>query len=124
MTDTLAGDFPPVSRDQWLDEVRRVLLKGKPDVTDVDFLKAFDSRLVSRTDDGIEIQPLYTADDAPASLPEAGQAPLPPLDACGSYSVGDPTARVAFRARLVGGHGAGVRHHRHSRDDHRYRSRC
>ncbi len=76
MTDTLAGDFPPVSRDQWLDEVRRVLLKGKPDATDEDFVKAFDSRLVSRTDDGIEIQPLYTADDAPASLPEPGQAPF------------------------------------------------
>lgn len=73
---TLAASFDPGSRDQWLAEVRRVLLKGKPDATDEDFLSAFDKRLVTRTDDGIEIQPLYTAADAPSDELNPGQAPF------------------------------------------------
>ena len=73
---TLAASFDPATRDQWLAEVRRVLLKGKPDATDEDFLAAFDRRLVTRTDDGIEIQPLYTADTAVAQDLAPGQAPF------------------------------------------------
>ena len=44
----LAGDFPPATREQWLDLVAR-LLKGAP----------FDRKLVSKTYDGLTIQPLY-----------------------------------------------------------------
>jgi methylmalonyl-CoA mutase len=44
----LAADFPPVRREQWLELVGR-LLKGAP----------FDRKLVSRTYDGLTIQPLY-----------------------------------------------------------------
>jgi methylmalonyl-CoA mutase len=44
----LAGDFPPASRDQWLELVAR-LLKGAP----------FDRKLVAKTYDGLTIQPLY-----------------------------------------------------------------
>jgi methylmalonyl-CoA mutase len=44
----LAGDFPPATREQWLDLVAR-LLKGAP----------FDRKLVARTYDGLTIQPLY-----------------------------------------------------------------
>ena len=44
---TLAADFPPAAREQWLDLVGR-LLKGAP----------FE-RLVARTRDGLSIQPLY-----------------------------------------------------------------
>lgn len=46
---TLAADFPTPTRDDWLALVDKVL-KGAP----------FERRLVSRTYDGIEIQPLYT----------------------------------------------------------------
>lgn len=73
---TLAASFDPVTRDEWLAEVRRVLLKGRPDATDEDFLSAFDRRLVTRTDDGIEIQPLYTADTAVREDLAPGQAPF------------------------------------------------
>jgi methylmalonyl-CoA mutase len=50
----LAADFPPATREQWLELVAR-LLKGAP----------FDRRLVSKTCDGLTIQPLYagTAQD-------------------------------------------------------------
>lgn len=72
---TLAASFDPASRDRWLDEVRRVLLRANPDATDADFERAFSKRLVSETDDGIEIAPLYTQDDVVGGLPLPGQAP-------------------------------------------------
>jgi methylmalonyl-CoA mutase len=46
----LAADFPPATREQWLDLVAR-LLKGAP----------FERKLVARTYDGLTIQPLYEA---------------------------------------------------------------
>lgn len=73
---TLAGDFPAPTREQWLAEVGRVLLKGTPGASEEDLRRAFDRRLVSRTDDGIAIQPLYTAEDARGALPAPGQAPF------------------------------------------------
>lgn len=73
---TLAGDFPAPTRDQWLAEVGRVLLKGTPGASEEDLRRAFEKRLVSRTDDGITIQPLYTAEDARGALPAPGQAPF------------------------------------------------
>ncbi len=78
MTDSLilAGSFPAPTREQWLAEVGRVLLKGSPDASEDDLRRAFDRALVSRTDDGIEIQPLYTAADAPQAPPAPGQAPF------------------------------------------------
>ncbi len=49
MTDLrLASEFPPATRDQWLKLVDGVL-KGAP----------FDRKLVSKTDDGLRIEPLY-----------------------------------------------------------------
>ncbi len=50
----LAADFPAPSRDEWMSLVEKVL-KG------ADFHK----KLVSRTADGIEVQPLYVRGDAP-----------------------------------------------------------
>jgi methylmalonyl-CoA mutase len=44
----LAADFPPATREQWLELVAR-LLKGA----------SFDSKLVAKTYDGLTIQPLY-----------------------------------------------------------------
>ena len=44
----LAADFPPATREQWLELVAR-LLNGAP----------FDRKLVAKTYDGLTIQPLY-----------------------------------------------------------------
>lgn len=66
MDKSLAHDFPTPSRDEWLALVSKVL-KGAD----------FDRRLVSRTADGLRIEPLYRRENAPAtsaSLP--GEAPL------------------------------------------------
>ena len=52
----LGGEFATPTRDQWLALVAGVL-KGKP----------FDKVLVSRLYDGIDVQPLYTADDSPTA---------------------------------------------------------
>jgi len=76
VTDSLAGAFDAATRDQWLGEVRRVLLKSSPDATDEEFVEAFNRRLVTRTDDGIAIQPLYTAADSPVDDLAPGQAPF------------------------------------------------
>ncbi len=58
---TFAGEFQPASEQDWREAVERVL-KGAP----------FD-RLVSRTSDGIEVQPLFTdgPDDAATGAPGA-----------------------------------------------------
>ncbi|MEU7481177.1 methylmalonyl-CoA mutase, partial [Lentzea sp. NPDC042327] len=53
----LAAEFPAASYGQWRDLVDAVLRKSGAD---------FDS-LITRTPDGIDVQPLYT--DAPASFP-------------------------------------------------------
>jgi methylmalonyl-CoA mutase len=53
----LAADFPPATREQWLDLVGR-LLKGAP----------FERKLVARTYDGLTIQPLYEG-TAPGRMP-------------------------------------------------------
>jgi methylmalonyl-CoA mutase len=52
---TLAAEFEPASREQWLALVGKVLKGGD-----------FEKRLVSRTADGIAIQPLYTRTDSQA----------------------------------------------------------
>jgi methylmalonyl-CoA mutase len=58
---TLASEFPTPTREDWLALVDKVLKGG-----DV-------AKLVSRTPDGIEVQPLYTAADAPG--PDASGLP-------------------------------------------------
>ncbi len=58
----LAADFPAATEAQWLGLVEKVL-KGAD----------FEKRLVTRTDDGLAIRPLYTRTDA---IPEA-QAAVP-----------------------------------------------
>lgn len=72
----LASGFAPATREQWLAEVRKVLMRGQPDATYADFEAAFAKRLIARTDDGVAIQPLYTADDAPSVDLAPGQAPF------------------------------------------------
>ncbi|MCB2101708.1 MAG: methylmalonyl-CoA mutase subunit beta, partial [Rhodobacterales bacterium] len=57
----LAGEFPTPSRDEWLSLVDKAL-KGAP----------FDKMLVSRTYDGITIQPLYGRGDRPGEGDPSG----------------------------------------------------
>lgn len=59
-TTSLAGGFAPVDEDTWLAAVDKVL-KGAPF-----------TRLVTRTPDGVTVQPLYTPDGSPGGLDEAG----------------------------------------------------
>ncbi|MGW4401072.1 methylmalonyl-CoA mutase family protein [Amycolatopsis nivea] len=70
----LAAEFPTADRAQWQELVAGVLRKSGrlPE----DFPGAPESKLVSRTYDGIEIQPLYTADDSGGDLGFPG---LPPF---------------------------------------------
>lgn len=58
-----------------MDAVRGVVLKGRPDATDDEFAAAFARQLVTLTEDGIELQPLYDAGDAPPEAAAPGSAP-------------------------------------------------
>ena len=58
---SLAGDFPPAQREQWVRLVAK-LLGGDGDDPDATAERAF-AKLRSTTPDGIVVQPLYTADD-------------------------------------------------------------
>ena len=64
----LAADFPAPTRDDWMSKVGSVLLKGRPDAGPEAVAEAFARRLVHRTEDGIEVQPLYTSSDADPGL--------------------------------------------------------
>ncbi|GAA4541118.1 methylmalonyl-CoA mutase family protein [Amycolatopsis samaneae] len=70
----LAAEFPAAERAQWQELVAAVLRKSGrlPE----DFAGAPESKLVSRTYDGIEIQPLYTAESATG---DPGFPGLPPF---------------------------------------------
>lgn len=63
-----SGDFPPASYDQWRAMVEAEL-KGAP----------FEKKLVGRTFEGIDIQPLYTADHWPGSGDPSGFPGFSPL---------------------------------------------
>ncbi|SDY70468.1 methylmalonyl-CoA mutase [Amycolatopsis xylanica] len=71
---SLAAEFGGASRAQWQELVAGVLRKSG--ALPEDFAGAPESRLVTRTYDGLEIQPLYTAEDA---APPAGFPGLPPF---------------------------------------------
>ncbi len=65
---TLASDFAPPTREEWLAAVAKAI-KGAD----------FDETLVSTTDDGIRIEPLYTAADVATEEDESGFPALDPL---------------------------------------------
>ncbi|MEA5365928.1 methylmalonyl-CoA mutase family protein [Amycolatopsis sp., V23-08] len=92
----LAAEFPQATRVQWQELVAGVLRKSGrlPE----DFTGAPESKLVTRTYDGIEIQPLYTADDVPA---ESGFPGLPPF-VRGARPQGQVTTGWDVRARFTG----------------------
>lgn len=60
MQDKLLGEFPAVSYDSWRAQVDKDL-KGAD----------FEKRLLTRTPEGLVIQPLYTAENAPVTAPDA-----------------------------------------------------
>ena len=62
---SLAADFDPAGRGQWMDLVEQVL-RGAP----------FDKKLVGTTYDDIRIQPLYTGEDHPGDSSLPGAAPF------------------------------------------------
>jgi len=70
---SLAEDFPAVTREQWREVVDRDL-QGAP----------FEKKLVTHTYEGIDIQPVYTAEDWPSDGDPSGFAGLPPFTRGGS----------------------------------------
>ena len=64
----LAADFPPATYEQWRKNAEAEL-KGAP----------FEKRLISRTFEGIDIQPLYTAANWPSAGDPSGFPGLVPL---------------------------------------------
>src|ERR1044072_1973664 len=66
---SLAADFPAGTRDEWRELVRGVLRKSGAEPDDVE------AALSSRTYDGFDLRPLYTAED---TAPDGGFPGLPP----------------------------------------------
>ncbi len=106
----LAAEFPAASREQWLKLVSGVL-KGAP----------FEKRLISKTYDGLTIEPLYGRDAAarPAFGRKAGaswqiiqRVELPDPAAANAQALHDlengATALALVFAGAVGAHGFGV----------------
>src|SRR5262245_46838775 len=93
---TLAAEFEPASREQWLALVDKVLKGGD-----------FEKRLVSRTTDGLRIEPLYTRAEGVAGQ---GQVRGRAGRSCGTWDVRqrhlepDPkAANAAILEDLAGG---------------------
>lgn len=84
---SLAADFPPADEDAWIALVDKVL-RGKP----------FDS-LVSRTDDGVTVAPLYLRSAAPGALDEAGFPGADPFTR-GAHAAPRPHGAWDVRARV------------------------
>lgn len=83
----LAAGFPAVDRSRWMADVARVLARGKGDLSAEELRELFDRRLRTRTPDGLILEPLYTAEDAPPAGAEGlpgfapyvrGAHPVPP----------------------------------------------
>jgi methylmalonyl-CoA mutase len=97
----LAAEFPEASREQWRELVAGVLRKSG--AIDEAFDGPPESKLVTRTYDGLEIQPLYTAED---TVEGTGFPGLPPFVRSarpeGSVTTGwDIRARYARRDAKV-----------------------
>jgi methylmalonyl-CoA mutase len=92
----LAADFPASTRQEWQELVRAVLVRsGRSSATDA---PAPEALLAGTTYDGIEIAPLYTADDP---VPDAGLPGLPPFTR-GARPEGATVAGWDVRARYDG----------------------
>jgi methylmalonyl-CoA mutase len=73
---TSLAPFEPTTAERWRQAVDAVLAKGS-ELTAEQLAQRFERQLVSRTYDGLDIQPLYTADHAPAGVDSIpGQPPF------------------------------------------------
>jgi len=73
---TSLAPFPPATHEQWRHAVDGVLAKGV-ELSPEQLVQRFQRQLVSRTYEGLEIQPLYTALDVPVATHELpGQPPF------------------------------------------------
>jgi methylmalonyl-CoA mutase len=86
MQEKLLAEFPDVAYEAWREQVQKDL-KGAD----------FEKRLVTRTLEGVAIQPLYTRQDAPNEQDPSGFAGLPPYRR-GAVSVGNYGPRWDLRA--------------------------
>jgi methylmalonyl-CoA mutase len=60
MSEKLFAEFPPISTEQWMEVVAKDL-KGQD----------FEKRLVSTTEDGIKVKPIYRREDLPAGVSDS-----------------------------------------------------
>ena len=101
----LAAEFPAATRRDWQRLVARVLHGPAGTLDDAGSLDggAPERELATLTLDGIEIDPLYTADDAPGSAghPGAGHPGV------GHTGAGYPGQAPFVRGRTAGGHRMG-----------------
>jgi methylmalonyl-CoA mutase len=58
------SDGSSATREAWLQAVRGVILRSRPDASDEEFDEAFARQLVSTTEDGLQIQPLFDSSQA------------------------------------------------------------
>ena len=72
----LAGDFPPVTHEQWRVLVDGVLAKGLSEPSPEDLARRFERTLVSHTYDGIAIQPLYDGSEGQRDPGLPGRSPF------------------------------------------------
>ena len=84
---TIASDFPPVSYDKWRASVVTDL-KGVP----------FEKKLIHRSLEGFDIQPLYTANDWPSDRDSSGFPGFLPLTR-GSQALGTHDRRLGHPPR-------------------------
>lgn len=100
----LAEGFPPAGRAEWMDEVARVLARGRTDLDEQRLSALFDRVLRTPTHDGITLDPLYTRHDAPPAGSEGlpGAAPF----VRGSRAVRPGTSWDVRQVVIVTGDGA------------------
>ncbi len=72
---TLAADFTTPTKDDWEKEVLKVLNRRRPEGKELTIEQAY-KRLTTHTVDGINIKPLYTAEDGVDELGFPGIAPF------------------------------------------------
>src|SRR5215204_3947649 len=94
---TLVADFPPVTDDDWRRLVDRVLTRGDADAAPEAAAQRFE-RLVTTTEDGLRIEPLYTA-TMPAPPPEAGLPGVAPY-VRGAHALGHRAKGWDVRQRV------------------------
>ncbi|MGI9051885.1 MAG: methylmalonyl-CoA mutase family protein [Ilumatobacteraceae bacterium] len=95
---TLGADFPPVSVEEWRRLVDGVLTRGDPDADPAQADARF-ARLVTTNDDGLRIEPLYTA-TMPCPLPSTELPGVAPFTR-GNHALGHRAHGWDIRQRVL-----------------------